>query len=119
MMDAVGIFRDGNEMGKAVRQLQSLRREAQQIGVTDRSAAYNTELLEVLELQNLLDLALVTAASAQNRKETRGAHAREDFPDRNDQTCLRHTFAWLEGQSVRFAGRPVDLSIWEPKPREY
>jgi succinate dehydrogenase / fumarate reductase flavoprotein subunit len=119
MMDAVGIFRDGNGMGKAVRQLQSLRREAQQIGVTDRSAAYNTELLEVLELQNLLDLALVTAASAQNRKETRGAHAREDFPERNDQTCLRHTFAWLEGQSVRFAARPVDLSIWEPKPREY
>ena len=119
MMDAIGIFRDGNGMGKAVRQLQSLRREAQQIGVTDKSAAYNTELLEVLELQNLLDLALVTAASAQNRKETRGAHAREDFPDRNDQTYLRHTFAWFEGQSVRFAARPVDLSIWAPKPREY
>ena len=67
----------------------------------------------------MLDLAVITAASAVQRKESRGAHAREDFPERDDQTYLKHTLAWLDGQSVRFATRPIDLSIWEPKPREY
>jgi succinate dehydrogenase / fumarate reductase flavoprotein subunit len=119
MMENVGIYRDGNGTGEAIVQLQSLRQQAQQLGLSDTSRVYNTELLETLELQNLLDLAIITAASAAHRKESRGAHAREDFPQRDDQTFLKHTFAWLEDGSVRFATRPVDLSIWEPKPREY
>ena len=119
MMENVGIYRDEEGTGKALEQLLSLRQDAQQLGLTDKSEAYNTELLELLELQNLLDLAIITAASAAHRKESRGAHAREDFPQRDDEGYLKHTFARLDGESVRFDVRPVDLSIWEPKPREY
>ncbi|MHC4518252.1 MAG: FAD-binding protein, partial [Planctomycetota bacterium] len=119
MMDAVGIYRRGAEMEKAVDGIRNLRQEAEDINVSDTSQGYNTDLLERLELQNLLDLALVTAASAENRKESRGAHAREDFPERDDDGYLAHTLAWLEGDSVRFGGKSVDISIWEPKPRAY
>jgi succinate dehydrogenase / fumarate reductase flavoprotein subunit len=76
-------------------------------------------MLELLELQNLLDLALVTAACADGRKESRGAHAREDCPDRDDDNYLKHTLGWLEGGAVRLGDKSVDLSIWEPKPRVY
>jgi len=119
MMENVGIYRDEKGTSKALEQLLGLRQEAQQLGLTDKSGAYNTELLELLELQNLLDLAIITAASAAHRKESRGAHAREDFPQRDDEGYLKHTFARLDGESIRFDVRPVDLSIWEPKPRKY
>jgi succinate dehydrogenase / fumarate reductase flavoprotein subunit len=119
MMDSVGIYRRGDEMTRAVRELQSLRQAMKQVRIGDTSKGYNMDVLELLELQNLLDLALVTAASAENRKESRGAHAREDFPDRNDKEYLKHTLGWLEDGSVRLGAKPVDLSIWEPKPREY
>ncbi len=119
MMDAVGIYRRGDEIAKAVRQLQNLREEAGQLGVGDSSQAYNMSVLESLELGNLLDLALITATCADSRKESRGAHAREDFPDRDDQEYLKHTLAWLEGRSVRIGHKSVDLSIWKPKPRVY
>lgn len=119
MMDGVGIYRRGDEMAEAVRQIQGLRQAVSQIGVADKSRPYNTDLLELLELQNLLDLSLFTAISALNRRETRGAHAREDFPDRDDRTHLKHTLGWLDGETVRLDFKSVDLSAWEPKPRAY
>jgi succinate dehydrogenase / fumarate reductase flavoprotein subunit len=119
MMDFVGIYRQGDEMDKAVHQLKSLRQELQQIGLGDKNQAYNMDLLELFELKNLLDLALVTAVSANNRKESRGSHAREDFPDRDDGNYLNHTLCWLDGDTIRLDVKSVDLSIWKPKPRKY
>lgn len=119
MMDAVGIYRRGDKMAEAVRQIQSLRDASKRVRVGDTSMAYNTDLLELLELQNLLDLALITAVCASERRETRGAHAREDFPDRDDDNYLKHTLGWFDGGQVRLGAKSVDLSIWKPKPRRY
>jgi succinate dehydrogenase / fumarate reductase flavoprotein subunit len=119
MMDSVGIYRKGDELDKALQQLRDLRESTQHVQLSDTSLSYNTELPEFLELQNLLDLAIATTASACYRRETRGAHAREDFPERNDETFLKHTLTWLEDGAVRIDARSVDLSIWKPKPREY
>ena len=119
MMENVGVYRNETDMAKAVHVLRELRQEYAKVRVQDSSKAFNTDLLEILELGNLLDLALITAESARNRKESRGAHSREDFPDRDDENWLKHTLAWLDQDTVRIDYKPVDLSLWEPKPRTY
>ena len=106
-------------MGEAVSIIKKLREEYKSLGVVDKSKNFNTELLELIELRNLLDLALITAESAKNRKESRGAHSREDYPDRNDEEWLKHTLATLSSDEVNIGYKDVDISKWEPKPRVY
>ena len=119
MMEKVGIYRNEADMTEAVSAVSSLREAYKDVRIQDTSRGYNTELLDTLELGNLLDLALITASSALNRQESRGAHARDDFPERDDTTWLKHTFAWLKAETVRLDYKPVDCTVWEPKPRTY
>jgi succinate dehydrogenase / fumarate reductase flavoprotein subunit len=119
MMEKVGIYRKGPAMAQAVSALQELRGEYRAVRAQDRSRRFNSDVAEILELGNLLDLALITAVTAHRRTESRGAHAREDYPERDDGRWLKHSLAWLEGQEVRVGSRPVDVSVWQPKPRTY
>jgi succinate dehydrogenase / fumarate reductase flavoprotein subunit len=119
MMEKVGIYRNAADMDAAAELLRELRTAYREVRPDDRGRGYNTDLLEILELGNLLDLALLTTESARNRRESRGAHSREDFPERNDREWLRHTLAWLEGDHVRLGYRPVNLGVWPPKARTY
>jgi succinate dehydrogenase / fumarate reductase flavoprotein subunit len=119
MMEKVGIDRKGEDLQKGVDELQQLRDRYRSVRAQDRSTRCNTDLLEILELGNLLDLALVTAASAGHRTESRGAHMRGDHPERDDERWLKHTLVWLGGDKLKFDYRPVDISRWEPKPRAY
>jgi len=119
MMEKVGIYRNAADMQAAMDQIQDLLKRYQQVRVQDTGRAFNTDLLELIELRNLLDLSLLTAASALNRQESRGAHSREDFPERDDDNWLKHTLAFLDENTVRIEYKTVDTSIWEPKPRTY
>ncbi len=119
MMQNIGIYRNSKEMAETVQKLGELRQEYKEVRVKDHNKSFNTNLLDILELGNLLDLAYITAACALNRTESRGAHAREDYPQRDDANWLKHTFAWLIEDRVEIDYSPVDVSVWEPKPRKY
>jgi len=119
MMENVGVYRNEKDMSLAVEKIKELRRQYKEIRIQDTNKSFNTNLLDILELGNLLTLSLVTAESARIRKESRGAHAREDYPERNDADWLKHTLAVLDGEGVRTSYKLVDTSIWEPKPRVY
>jgi succinate dehydrogenase / fumarate reductase flavoprotein subunit len=126
MQDHASVFRTGAVLAEGIQQLQQVRRSFEDIRVADRSLIWNTDLVETLELDNLLEQATVTICSAANRTESRGAHAREDYPERDDQQWLKHTLAWLEDSQVRIDYRPVHLftltdevAVVAPKARVY
>ena len=119
MMEKVGIYRTENDMVDAVEKIQELRDRYNSVRVQDTTKSFNTDLLEIIELRNLLDLSLLTVASALNRRESRGAHSREDYPERDDAHWLKHTIAVMDEDQIKIDYKPVDTSVWEPKPRAY
>jgi succinate dehydrogenase / fumarate reductase flavoprotein subunit len=119
MMRNIGVYREEKEMAKAVEGIKDLREEYKAIRVQDIDKNFNTQVLAILELENLLDLSLHTAAAALNRKESRGAHSRKDFLDRDDKNWLKHTLTRISDGSVEIDYKSVDISRWEPKPRKY
>jgi succinate dehydrogenase / fumarate reductase flavoprotein subunit len=127
MQNHAAVFRTGDVLAEGVQKLDAVFQSFREVQVSDRSLVWNTDLIETLELDNLLGQALVTMNSAANRKESRGAHAREDFKDRDDREWLKHTLAWADGRGrVTIDYRPVhlttltdDVEAIPPKARTY
>jgi succinate dehydrogenase / fumarate reductase, flavoprotein subunit len=127
MQNDAAVFRTGESLAEGVRNLREINASFADVKVSDRSLVWNSDLVETLELQNLLGQALVTIESAANRTESRGAHAREDFPERDDDNWHKHTLCWLDDAgNARIDYRPVhmytltdDVEVVPPKPRVY
>jgi len=119
MQDHASVFRTDALLRKQVGVLADLKERAKGIGVEDQGHQFNTELLEAIELGFLLDNAEQLVHAALNRQESRGAHSREDFKERDDATWLKHTLVYQDGDGVRIDYKPVTLGLYEPKPRTY
>ena len=121
MFTDCGVFRTGALLTRGQAEVQALRERARRLVVQDKGRRYNTDLAEALELGFLLDCAEATVESAAARTESRGGHAREDFPERDDVDWLKHTFAfrWSDGAAPRMAYKPVTITRFQPKPRAY
>jgi succinate dehydrogenase / fumarate reductase flavoprotein subunit len=111
MQSGFGVFRRGDTLEEGVKKLEALREPLERVTVDDDSLLWNVALIYALELANLAEQAVVIAHSACHRTESRGAHAREDYPKRDDVNWLKHTVAWKdEDWNVTFAYRPVRLN---------
>src|SRR5690606_34886323 len=99
MQSNCAVFRTGEVLEEGKKRIHEVQASAGDIRVTDRSLVWNSDLIETLEFDNLIAQAVVTMEGAANRKESRGAHAREDFPERDDKTWMKHTLAWLDRES--------------------
>jgi succinate dehydrogenase / fumarate reductase flavoprotein subunit len=119
MFDLVGIYRTESGMKEAIEKVKEWKERYKHVKVTDMGKIFNTELLNAWELGNMLEISEVVAECALNRKESRGGHSREDFPDRDDKDWLKHTLACKVNGKVDISYKPVVITKYQPKERVY
>jgi succinate dehydrogenase / fumarate reductase flavoprotein subunit len=126
MQEKCAVFRTEKTLKEGVNEIKKPFIGMESISVKDRSLIFNTDLMETLEFDNLIRQAITTMESAYHRKESRGAHAREDFPKRDDVNFMKHTLSWHNDKEVKIDYRPVTLSTmsndvqtFPPKERVY
>ena len=119
MMNRVGVFREEGRMTEMLHILQELRQMYAKVRIDDKGRRWNTDLLEALELGYQLDIAETVTVSALARKESRGAHSRVDYPQRDDVNFLKHTLAYRTENGPRLGYKPVVITRFQPQERKY
>ena len=119
MDSQVAVFRTGSDLEAALNKVKELKQRLPDIRVRDRGRIYNTDLLSALEAENLLDLAEIIVTGALARTESRGAHSRRDYPQRDDTNWLKHTLAHYTSAGPRIDYIPVTMTMWQPVERKY
>ncbi len=119
MIEAAGVFRTGDGLKEGLKKVREIRERFKEIRVEDKGRAYNTNLINALETENLIDVAEVLLAGALAREESRGAHSRRDFPKRDDEKWLKHTLAFFTPEGPRLEYKPVVITTWKPVERKY
>jgi succinate dehydrogenase / fumarate reductase flavoprotein subunit len=119
MFEDVGIYRNEKGMKEAIEKVGTLKERLKHVRVTDTGKIFNTELLNAWELGNMLEVAEVVAECALNRRESRGGHSREDYPERDDKEWLKHTLVWKKDDKTVLDYKPVVITKYQPKARVY
>jgi len=119
MTEYCGVFRTEASMRQGLQQLQQIQQQYQEIYLDDKGECWNSELVEALELQSLLVVGQIILTSALSRTESRGAHCREDYTERDDENFLKHTMAYYSPAGIDIQHRPVTITMFEPKERKY
>jgi succinate dehydrogenase / fumarate reductase flavoprotein subunit len=119
MFEDVGVFRTEQGMRQALNKIRELKERFKDVCVDDHGKVFNMDLLTAWEFSNQLDLAEIITTSALARTESRGAHAREDYPKRDDVNWLKHTLAWKTEEGIRLDYKPVVLTRFQPEERKF
>ncbi|MEZ5126207.1 MAG: FAD-binding protein [Thermoleophilia bacterium] len=119
MKEHFGVFREASQMREGLVKLQALKERCADVGLRHNGGIFNLDLLRTLELEGMVDVALAVAAGALRRTESRGSHARTDYPARDDDAWLKHTLAYADGADPRLEDKAVTLGTFEPQERTY